>query len=77
MNCCVEDNKYSVLMSVYKNDDPNFLTIAIESMLNQTVPPEQFVIVEDGIVGDEIEKVVFHGVGDENLQIYDEYFNKN
>ena len=58
MNSCVEDNKYSVLMSVYKNDDPNFLTIAIESMLNQTVPPEQFVIVEDGIVGDEIEKVV-------------------
>ena len=58
MNSGIFNDKYSVLMSVYRNDDPNFLTVAIESMLNQTIPPEQFVIVEDGIVGDEIEEVV-------------------
>jgi glycosyltransferase involved in cell wall biosynthesis len=58
MNSGILNDKYSVLMSVYRNDDPNFLTVAIESMLNQTIPPEQFVIVEDGIVGDEIEEVV-------------------
>ena len=42
--------KYSILMSVYKNDKEDHLRLAIESMLKQTVPPEQFVIVEDGPV---------------------------
>lgn len=51
-------SRYSVLMSVYKNDNPDFLKIAIESMLNQTVTPEQFVIVEDGPVSSEIEDVI-------------------
>ena len=37
-------------MSVYKNDKEDHLRLAIESMLKQTVPPEQFVIVEDGPV---------------------------
>lgn len=49
---------YSVLMSVYEKDDPNFLKIAIESMLNQTLPPEQFVIVEDGPVSNEVNNLV-------------------
>ena len=58
MNSSILNDKYSVLMAVYEHDDPGILTIAIESMLKQTVPPEQFVIVEDGIVGDEIEEVI-------------------
>lgn len=58
MNSNILNEKYSVLMSVYEKDDPSFLTMAIESMLNQTVPPEQFVIVEDGIVGVEIENII-------------------
>lgn len=49
---------YSVLMSVYKNDNSQFLFQAIESMLNQTLCPEQFVIVEDGPVNDDIESVI-------------------
>lgn len=51
-------DKYSALMSVYKNDKPEFLQIAIDSMLNQTIPPEQFVIVEDGTAGDAIEEII-------------------
>lgn len=51
-------NAYSVLMSVYKNDDPSFLDIAIESMVNQTVKPEQYVIVKDGPVSQEIDSVI-------------------
>lgn len=35
-------------MSVYKNDNPDFLFAAIVSILNQTVPCNQFIIVEDG-----------------------------
>ena len=39
---------YSVLMSVYYKENPQYLKQAIDSMLNQTLKPEQFVIVEDG-----------------------------
>ena len=49
---------YSVLMSVYKNDDPAFLAQAVESMLRQTVKPEQFVLVLDGPVGEPLAAVV-------------------
>ena len=46
--------EYSVLMAVYKNDKPEYVRLAIESMLNQTILPEQFVIVIDGTVSDEL-----------------------
>lgn len=49
---------YSVLMSVYYKEKAEYLELAIESMLNQTVPPEQFVIVEDGKLTKELEKVI-------------------
>lgn len=49
---------YSVLMSVYAKDNPEYLTLAIESMLNQTIRPEQFVIVQDGPLPDSLEKVI-------------------
>lgn len=44
----VNKMKYSVLMSVYINDKAEYLKPCIESMLNQTAKPDQFVIVEDG-----------------------------
>lgn len=52
------NKKYSVLMSVYKNDNPAYLEEAIESMLNQTIPPEQYVIVVDGPVPEEVGSVI-------------------
>lgn len=50
--------KYSVLMSVYSQDNPEYFVTAIESMLNQTISPEQFVIVVDGAVPEKIEKII-------------------
>lgn len=50
--------KYSVLMSVYEKDNPEYLIMAINSMLNQTVPPSQFVIVEDGPLQNELINVL-------------------
>lgn len=42
-------NKYSVLMSVYKNDDPDYLKIALESIYDkQTRKPDEIVVVFDG-----------------------------
>ena len=49
---------YSVLMSVYKKDDPSFLITAIESMLKQTVLCEQFIIVEDGPLSENLQRVI-------------------
>ena len=44
--------EYSVLMSVYAKESPAYLHVAVESMLAQTVPPSEFVIVEDGLLTD-------------------------
>lgn len=40
--------KYSVLMSLYVKEKPEYLCLAIDSMLNQTVKPDEIVVVEDG-----------------------------
>ena len=42
---------YSVLMSVYRKEDPSHLLEALDSMVSQTVPPEEIVLVEDGMTG--------------------------
>ena len=47
-------DKYSVLMSVYAKEKPEYLRRSIESMLQQTVPPDQFVLVEDGQLTSEL-----------------------
>ena len=46
--------KYSVLMSLYIKEKPAYLTLAVDSMLNQTVKPDEIVIVEDGPLTDEL-----------------------
>ncbi len=50
--------KYSVLMSIYHKDSPNELKLSIDSMLNQTIPCDQFVLVEDGPIGEDLSDVV-------------------
>ena len=50
--------KYSVLMSVYKNDNYEWLEEAIISIMNQTVKTDDFVIVEDGPITSELESVI-------------------
>lgn len=49
---------YSVLMAVYFKDEAKYLELAIDSMLNQTVKPEQFVIVIDGSVSESLGKII-------------------
>ena len=49
---------YSVLMTVYRADDPGFLRLSLESMLNQTVPSDDIVVVKDGPVPDALEQVI-------------------
>ena len=51
-------SKYSILMSVYEKENPEFLIHSVESMLSQTMPPEQFVIVKDGPLTPELDGVL-------------------
>lgn len=51
-------NQYSVLMSVYYKDNAIWLKEAIESMLKQTVKTNDFVIVEDGTLPNELENII-------------------
>lgn len=50
--------KYSVLMSVYEKENPKYFEESIQSMLNQTIAPDEFVIVKDGRITNELEKVI-------------------
>ena len=50
--------KYSILMSVYQKEKPEYLVQSIESMLTQTAFPEQFVIVKDGPLTAELEQIL-------------------
>lgn len=51
-------DKYSVLMSVYRKDHPDYLKASIDSMLAQTYPCDQFVLVKDGPVPEELERII-------------------
>lgn len=50
--------KYSVLMSVYQKENPKWFQESIESMLNQTIKTDDFVLVEDGPLTKELEDIV-------------------
>lgn len=57
--------KYSVLMSLYYKEDPEYLCQSIESMIHQTVKPSEIVIVKDGPLTDDLNKT---------LQIYQQTY---
>lgn len=50
--------KYSVLMTVYIKEKAEYLKEAIDSMLNQTVKPSEFVLVEDGPLTEDLYNVI-------------------
>ena len=45
---------YSILTSVYKNDNPEYLKQSIDSMLNQSVKTDDYVIIKDGVLTNEL-----------------------
>ena len=45
-------------MSVYKNDDPENVKVALASVVNQTLPPQEIIVIIDGPVDAEIENVI-------------------
>lgn len=61
---------YSVLMSVYYKEKPEWLSQSIESMLNQTIRTNDFVIVKDGPLTQELNEVI-----NKYLEMYPSLFN--
>ncbi len=49
---------YSVLMSVYIKEKPEYFRAAIQSMIDQTAQADEFVIVCDGPLTDELNEVI-------------------
>lgn len=49
---------YSVLMSVYHKERPEFLRQAMESIAKQTVPTNDFVLVCDGPLNEQLDEVI-------------------
>lgn len=49
---------YSILMSVYKKEKPEYLKVAIESMLEQSIASNDFVLVCDGPLTDSLDEVI-------------------
>lgn len=63
--------EYSVLMSVYKAEQPEYLRQSLNSMFTQTVPPKDLVLVCDGPLNADLDSVVeeFAGKWQEKMQI--------
>ena len=49
---------YSVLMTVYKKDNPEYFYQSLASMLTQSVPPAEVVLVIDGKITSELQTVI-------------------
>lgn len=53
-----EKRKYSVLMSVYYRENAKYLEQALDSVIRQTVAPAEIVLVCDGPLTEELDKVI-------------------
>lgn len=54
----MEKTKVSVLMSIYIKENPEFFRESLKSILKQTYPSDEVVLVRDGPLTDELEKVI-------------------
>ena len=53
-----ESLKFSVLMPVYFKENPEYFNIALESVVSQTLMPDEIVIVKDGALTPELDAVI-------------------
>ena len=60
--------RFSLLVSIYYKEKSYFLEKALDSILNQTVKPDEVVLVKDGILTKELEEII---------SVEKDKFNKN
>lgn len=54
----MRNNNFSVLMSVYYKEKPDFLDKSLDSIFTQTKIPNEVVLVEDGKLTPELDKII-------------------
>lgn len=52
------DHKFSVLMSLYIKEKVEYFQECMESILNQTILPNEIVIVEDGPISKDVYEAI-------------------
>lgn len=68
--------KYSVLMTVYSKDNPEYFSLALKSMVNQTYPADEIIIVKDGTITDKLQRVIDNYIS-KNVPIVQVEISKN
>ena len=68
--------KYSVLMTVYKNDNPEYFRQSLYSMFQQTYLPDEIVIVKDGMISNDLQQVINSYIG-KNIRIQQVSLERN
>ena len=58
---------YSVLMTVYGKDNPEYFALALDSMINQTLKPDEIVLVKDGPITKELQNVIDKRIKTSNI----------
>ena len=51
-------SRYSCLIAVYYKDNPAYLELSLNSMIEQTICPDEIVLVEDGPLCDDLYRVI-------------------
>lgn len=54
----MQKKSFSVLLSIYKKEQPDYLEEALNSIFNQTVKSDDIVLIEDGQLTRELENVI-------------------
>ena len=54
----IKNLKFSVLMSVYINENPIYFEVALKSIIDQTRKPDEILIVKDGKLTDDLEEII-------------------
>ena len=52
------NTKVSVLMSVYIKEKPEYIQAALESIMTQTYPVDEVVLIEDGPLTESLYKII-------------------
>lgn len=69
--------EFSVLMSLYHKENPQYLDLALNSVFSQTIVPTQVVLILDGPIGCELESVVNrYSQKYDSLEVYPQKENK-
>lgn len=69
--------KFSILLSLYYKENPNYLRLSLDSIFCQSLHPDQVVLILDGPIGDDLESVVQeYSTKYKSLEVYPQEKNR-